>query len=447
MLHYDPERRACPGAWGRLGTGANARPFAQTAIRRGATGQAIQLTSASDRSGTLTGWHNASPDRSKLSAALDTSITNGRCVFTFWLWRKSAEAGVAAYLQGDGTQCDVGVRIAPGTGRLSYSTGTKAGAGIWVETPHTIPVGEWRKLTITVNLELRSYVAEVGDAEKIALCEPVPLVMPKERFVEQPGVNIPIAVPVFKEFQRVAFLPEGAPGHSTVLDDLAVHWQPALRFAKPGPDVVLSEDFEAQLPQASFPAEASDAAWKLEPPGTKSGFYITNGTSFGAGVNSLRATGEAALHRVLPATLDPAARATLDVDFFLRSGEGFPYLIPNPAARSPHATAIGLSGPDGKIIAGAAAKNGTWQIWDGRAWSDTGERVHHDVWNHLQLALDGKGSYTVVVQPTGQVAGQVASGRIGEANGSKPITVFLQPSKTGGHLSCYDNLVVTSGSK
>lgn len=442
LLAYDPQRRACPGAWWRLGDGSDGRPAPQSEVRRGASGQAMRLTSTRDGTGTLTGWHLSSPDRGKLTAALDTSITNGRCEFAFWLWRSSAGSGLAAYLQGDGTQCDVGVRVAPQTGRLSYSTGTKAGAGVWVETGHAVGIGQWEKLTITVDLDHRSYAADLGEHAKTRICEGVPLVMPAERFVEQAGVNIPIPVPVFKEFQRVAFVPEGAPGEITVVDDVALHWMPTLHFVEHGERVLLAEDFEAVPAEHAFPMAPLGNSWKTHAPG---GFQVTNGVSFGAGVSSLRADGKATLTGELPGARDPGTPLIVDLDVFIRSGEGFPYLLPNPATRSRHATEVAIARASGERVAGVSMKDDRWQIWDGSAWRDTGVRVHYDVWNRVQLALNGSGSCQLTVQPAGQVPAHVATGQTRPSAAAETLKLRIAPSRTEGHVSLYDNITVTAG--
>ena len=131
-------------------------------------------------------------------------MTSGHAIFEFWIMRQSADSALAAFLQGDHSELEVGVRIAPGDGKISYSTGTEKGTGKWVETTHTMAVGEWTQFHIDVDIDRLHYSARMGET---MLCDAVPLGAPKERFVELPGVNIPIAVPVFKEFKSVLFVP------------------------------------------------------------------------------------------------------------------------------------------------------------------------------------------------------------------------------------------------
>jgi hypothetical protein len=442
---YDPKLRACPGAWWRLGQGGDARPFAQSRTRRGNRGQAIQLTRAADGSGTLTGWHNASPDRGKYANALDTSMTSGRCAFEFWLRRPSAESAIAAYLQGDNREFEVGLRVASGEGTLSYSTGTLRGAGQWVETSRKVPVGQWQKLTIEVDIDQLGYGARMGESNPSTICERVPLSPPKERFIELPGVNLPIAAPVFKEFKSVLFVPEGAPGSITFVDDVAVRWQPARIFAEPGPTVEFREDFEAFPRHAPLSTVGRGARWLLSHEARESGSVIISDTSFGAGAKSLRAGGGGAISPQLPRPLKPGLRLTLDLDFFLRSGESPPSILPNSATKHPHGTTIGWKNKRGAMTAGIKAESGTWRLWDGARWTDIKQAVHADVWNRLQLVLDETGHCQFAVQPVGQVARLIGRVRVSQEQDDSPIIPTIEPSPTAGHISCYDNVVITSG--
>ncbi len=407
-LAHDPQLRACPGAWWRLGDGSDAKPFAQSITRLGDTGQAMQLTRAEDGRSTLTGFHNSSPDRSKYAQCLDTSMTSGHAIFEFWLHRKTADSGIAAYLQGDPGELEVGVRIAPRDGKVFYSTGTHSGTGKWIETAQTLPVGEWHKLSIDVDIDHRIYSARIGDTK---LCEHIPLTAPKERFVELPGVNIPIAVPVFKEFKSVLFVPNGGIGSTTYIDDVTVNWRPAAVFAEQGKTIEFSDDFESSNESI-------------------------RDTSFGPGVKSLRLDGGKNFAAKLPSPLKVGTRVTLDVDLFLRSGEDLVSIMPNTATKFPHSTRISLS-----ATASIMAKEGTWHLRDGDQWRDTKHPVHYDMWNHLQLALNEDGTYQAAAQPVGQVAAIIGTAR----GGAGAMDIVIEPSSTDGHVSCYDNVRVTSG--
>lgn len=439
-MAYVPELRACPGAWWRLGTGSDAKPFAQSAVRRGDKGQAMQLTHAADGRDTLTGWHNCSPDRSKWAGAIDTSMTNGHAIFEFWIKRPDADSSVAAFLQGDPTQLEVGLRMAPAGGKISYSTGTVKGTGKWVETPHTMAVGEWTQFHIDVDIDQLTYSASMGANQ---LCANIPLTKPKERFVELNGVGLPIAVPTFKEFKNVLFVPGGKPGNVTYVDDVTVHWIPATIFAEPGKKVEFSEDFESYDHAAKIDSPALKSKWQQATPATD---IIIRDTSFGPGVKSLRLHGGGKVTAQTPAALKPGARLTLDLDFFLRSGEPLPSIMPATATQFPHTSTIGWTGADGQVIAGIKAENGVWHLMgSGGEWIDSKRPVHYDMWNHLQLVLNEDGSIHAAAQPVGQVPATIGSAPAATAPKDASLTLTVEPSTTPGHLSCYDNLTITSG--
>jgi hypothetical protein len=439
-LAYDPKVRACAGAWWRLGTGNDAKPFAQSATKRGASGQAMQLTHAADGRDTLTGFHNCSPDRSKWSGAIDTSMTSGHAIFEFWIMRPSADSSAAAFLQGDNSELEVGVRIAPGTGKISYSTGTEKGTGKWVETPHTMGVGEWTQFHIDVDIDRLHYSARMSETK---LCDSVPLGAPKKRFVELPGVNIPMDMPVFKEFKSVLFVPGGKPGNVTFVDDVTVHWVPAAIFAEPGRTVEFSDDFESYDHLTKTDSPALKTKWQQAAPATD---MILRDTSFGPGIKSLRLHGGGKITPRATATLTTGTRLTLDLDYFLRSGEPLPSIMPNTATKFPHSTCLGWTDADGKMIAGIKTENGTWHLLnDAGAWIDTQQRVHYDVWNHLQLVLTEDGTLQAAAQPVGQVAAIIGHTRASAASTVLTLTPIIEPSATEGHLSCYDNVVITSG--
>ncbi len=401
-MAYVPERRGCPGAWWRLGDGTDGRPFAQSRIKRGDRGRAIQLTREA-----LTGWHNSSPDRGRFAASVDSSMTSGVASFTFWLWRGTEESGLCAYLQGDNREFEVGVRLAAKTGKLSYSTGTLNGAGQWVETDQILAAGHWHQVAMEVEIDQLRYRV---------LGKTIPLARPQKRVVELPGVNLPISLPSAKEFKSVLFVPEGAP---VILDDVSVRWVPTNPYLEPGRSVVFADDFEG----------GADGA-------------TTREISHGPGVRSLFLRQKGAWTASLPET---AAPWVVDLDLFVRSGD-FPSILPAAARNFPHRTQI--AGKDGAgSIAGAIATNdhGTWSLWENGQWVDTGQPVHYDVWNHLQLAFDDGGGYQAAVQPLGQVPALVGKARA--TAGQRASILTIEASDSTGHVSCYDNVRVTAGRK
>ncbi|HJN18899.1 MAG TPA: hypothetical protein QGH10_25590, partial [Armatimonadota bacterium] len=437
-----PSLRACPGGWYKLGHGDDSSPTVQETVRRGAGGRAVRLTSSADGGGGLTGWHNSAPDRSTLTTSLDNAIANGRCALKYWLYRESEASGLAAFLQSDGAATDVGLRVAGGTGALSYSD-----HGTWVDAGHAMPPGAWQQFTIRVDLEAGTYSAHAGEDEGVVLCDGVVCEIPESRFVEEPGVNKPIPVPVYKMFRQVYFAPDGPPGSATCLDDLSLTWVPTLHYREPGKRVYFADDFEAHAPGGQLDGTKATRGGKWEVRGGPAESYvIENRTSFGDGVKCVVARGGADLvavgKRKLRLGADPIV--TVDLDVFIRSSSTFPYMIPDPLTKSPHRTTVGLeSALTGGPVATLRAGDGTWECWDGEEYSDSGVRIAYDVWNHLQLAVDSStGTYQVVAQPVGELPTLVGGGRLGQ--GAEGDVVFaIRPSDSDGHVTCYDNLLIT----
>src|SRR5262249_7765317 len=130
---YTPSLHACPGVWFTLGDGKDAKPSASTAVVHGDSGKSIKLTATPDGQSSLIGMHRSFPDRSGIYAGLDNAITNGKVVFEFWVYRASESSGLSAFLQDAGAEHDVGLKIAPNTGKVSYSTTGPDGQARWTE--------------------------------------------------------------------------------------------------------------------------------------------------------------------------------------------------------------------------------------------------------------------------------------------------------------------------
>mgnify|MGYP003640105730 CR=1 FL=1 len=442
VLQYVPDLRAAPGCWFKFGEGDNAQPVVQTETRRGNTGNAVRLTSAADGSGSLSGWHASSPDRSKYTDSLDVAIANGTCTYTYWLMRDSKDSCVAAYLQGNiGYETDVALHIAPGTGQLSYREGDR-----WITSDYNAPVGEWQKYTINVNLDEGSYTASAGADEDVVLCRDVNYAPAEKRFVVLHGVNTPIEVPSYRIFNYVSFVPEGPVDSVTYLDDLTLNWTPTLHFTKPGNVECLTDDFEAHEVDGPIAGRQSltGSSWRVDS-NAEDRYIIENDTSYGPGVKCLRAYGGAEILSEFQVPLDDGGTMTLDFDLFIRSDKSYPYIIPDPKTTSEHQTTVSLdeAGSAAHVL-GVRAGNGVWSYWDRDHYVDSNVRVTYDVWNHVQLALDrSDGSYRVVVQPVGELPTVVAEATSGLAgNTDNGVGFRIRPSDTAKHTSCYDNIAI-----
>jgi len=433
---YFPDLRASPGFWATLGDGSDEKPIAQEAVRHGEKGRAMKLTASAQGNSALTARHFSAPDRSTYTACLDPAITNGKCDFSFWLYRPTEQSAVIAYLQGDGNETDVGVKVSPQNGRLSYSQ-----KGEWVETTSSLPVGEWQKIVFNVDLDRASYTVSAGSSGQDKVTGEIPLVIPLSRVIEEIGVHQPIEVPAWKFFNRTLFIPQGAPGSITYLDDVAVDWRATTHYVLPGKQILLVENFESFSPGQN--------------PGGQSGgdkpdaWFIDNHTSFGDGVNCLHSRGGAEIEigREQNLRLAPSKITTVDFDVFIRSEKDFAYIVSNPLTKSPSRTAIGLktkADPGGQWVS-LRAGAGKWQYWDGDQYVESKTGIAYDVWNHVQLAIDPlSGTYQIVVQPVGEMPILVGQGKLGQRILSHDELIFsIAPSDNPGHITCYDNIVLT----
>jgi hypothetical protein len=433
---YHPDLRSCPGVWYKFGDSTDARPFVQQDVRRGNSGAAIALTGLD-----LTGVHYSSPDRSLLTGKMDTAIVNGKARLSFWIHRPTEQNSLTVYFTGSAQyERDVAVRVAAKTGRVSYASGSN-----WVESNTFVPLRQWYQITIDLDLDARTYSARGGEQE---ICSGIAIAPPVDRYVTQHGVeSIKHKVPSYRQFDVLMFVPTEGSKDPIYLDDVLVQWQPTLHYAKPGARQVASENFE----KLKFGATSFGSAFRVQDVNGQSvAFQVERTTSYGEGVHCLRAGGGGSFGSDLGQQLTLASSKgliTVDLDLFIRSDKDFPYIIPDPTTRSPHTVTIGIEGaiPD-HPVAQVQPIDGTWRIFDGKQFVDTKTSVNYDVWNHLQLHIDTRAkTYRLIVQPIGEmptVAGQAALGT-GAQVGEK-LRFVIRPSSTPDHLSCYDNIEVTS---
>ena len=416
---YDPKLRACPGGWYPFGDEASGKAVIQDKIRRGDKGQAVRLTSNGAQGPTLTGYHASDADRSNISAVLDTSITNGTCDYSFWIYRESAASGVITYLENKGGELDVGIKIEPVTGAVSYTTGRSAGGtGTWKPTTYRVAVGEWERFSIRVDFSKAAYSAYASAKSETLLAQNVPYTPPPPRTTMQNGVNVEIPVPSYKAFKQVLFHPLGPAGSKVCLDDLSVLWSPALEFTPQGDQILFTDDFEPLKNGADLHGDR----WTTTPdqPGA---FHIISSTSYREGVKSALTTRGGDLRPVLakPVTLKADDVLTFDADCFIRSDAPVASLIPGQARTSPSQVALVIEHSSGKPIARADAREGKWTLQAGAASQESSIAVPYDCWMHVQAAVDLKTRVCTFVQ---QQIGQVA-----QMLGAAPLPADFQPGQ------------------
>jgi len=432
---YHPDLRACPGFWYTVTDGADGRPFIQNTTRRGTTGCAITLTRRD-----LTAVHYSSPDRSLMTGQLDTAITTGKATLSFWIHRPEGKNTLTVFLTGNAAyEKDVALRV-DGAGAIFHSRGAE-----WIATPIRIPAGQWTRLTLDADLESMTYAARMGQGAGVEICRNVGFAAGADRSIAQHGVeSVKVKVPAWRLFNTLIFLPAEDGREPFHLDDVSLQWRPAQPGAPQGKDRRLSEDFENEKPGASeFPGRS----WQIEPggpaPNTGPAFFIERSTSFGAGTRCLRAAGGGRFTAPL-GSLPLNGPLTIDFDLFVRSGKASPILLPDPAVRSPHSVTFSVQATDGALIARVAAVDGSWRLWDGTQFIDTGRAVTLDGWGHVQLVLEQEmRTLRLITQPVGEAPRPVAEVPL-LSRSEGPLRLIIEPSATPRHVSGLDNLEITA---
>ncbi len=405
VVAYDPKRRACPGGWYSFGDEASGKAFLQDKIRRGDAGQAVRLTSNGASSPSFIGYHASDADRSNIAAVLDTSITNGTCDYSFWIFREGAPSGVITYLENKGGELDVGLRIEPVTGAVFYTTGRSAGgAGTWKPTSCHVAAGVWQRFSIQVDFVKAAYSAYAGAKADTLLMENVPYAPPPARTTTQNGVNLEIAVPSYKAFRQVLFQPLGPAGSKVYLDDLSVLWKPAIEFTPEGGEVLFADDFESYQNGTDLHGNQWTAA-----PMEAGAFRVISSTSYREGVKSVLGARGGDLQPVLAKQCTPNEDdvLTFDADCFIRSDSPIPSIMPGQTLTSSNEVAfvIERTGAQAGPIAMAEARQGKWMLQAGGAPQESRVGVPYDCWLHAQVAVNMKTRVcTFVQQQIGQVA-------------------------------------------
>jgi len=450
VVAHDPKIRACPGGWYPFGNEASGKALIQNKIRRGDGGNAVRLLSNGAEGPSLTGYHNSDADRSNISARLDTSITNGTCAYSFWIFREGDQSGLTSYLENNGGELDVGLKIDPKTGLVSYTTGRSGGGtGTWKTTDFSTPSGEWQRFEIHVDFPSKSYSVRAGAKGEKLLAEKIPYSPPPPRTTEQHGVKGDFKVPSYKAFRQVLFQPLGAAGSKIYLDDVAVLWNPDLVFSPEGDQVAFTDDFEHNKLGDNLNGLSASVGGKWSTsPDAAGPFQVISSTSYRHGVNSVLASRRGELRPVTsqPVVLENGGRLTFEADLFIRSDASFPHIMPGRATSSPNEVRLIVEGADGKAIVTAQAAKGKWSVLEGKETKESDIPVPYDCWMHVQLAVDlQSGTCTLVQQQIGQVAQTLVTTTLPAGfQPGKPLKFRINLGPSNERVAM-DNVKITTG--
>jgi hypothetical protein len=417
---YDPELRACPGAWYYLGRSTDSRATVQSAIKHGSTGNALQITSNVGVTEPVFVRHNSGFDGTSFQNRADNLIDNGRCSFEFWLYRPDSQGSLQAFLQYDGSvNNEIGLDME--SGAINY----KLSGDTWVYTGYDLPIGQWQKFTFDVDLAASSYSLYAGANKEIVL-----------------RTNNAYAV-AFNRFNELNFVPSGPQGNVTYLDDVALKWFPAALYTPQLTNIFLADDFEADTVDSTINGALpqTGSAWSAS---STTNAQIESNLSFGDGYKCLRVTKPSGANSVSsgsgsPLVLEAGYQATADFDVYVRT--------------TTYSAAVGLrKSPTGSPTAAILVTNGTWRVWSNGAYTDTGVNILAGngglgLWNHVQIALNvSNQTYQVVIQPVGSTPTLLGT-FAWDAGTHVGDSIFFQIDAQGttGQIVYYDNIMVTSG--
>ncbi|NUQ62136.1 MAG: hypothetical protein HUU20_06590 [Pirellulales bacterium] len=433
---YRPDLRSCPGYWYTLGDGSDARPAAQSQVRRGSSGTALKLTRDEKGTGALVARHTSCHDRGGWAFLVDTAIVGGKCAWDYWVFRPDERSSLVAYLQYDGdpaNRYEVGLLIGRGPdGVVRYSQNGKLTASDAKVTP-----GAWHRLSLEVDLERGTYSASLGTDPLVPICRDV-------KYASKHNA-----------FNWMEFSPQGETASVIYLDDVSLRWLPSMVAAQPGPHVVLREGFESQRAVSTIHGTGPEngAAWSVRD-GIAGDVTVDRDVSFGNELQSMRFRGMGGTAVISPQGLALAREdtITLDLDLLPRSDRPHLHFAPGQELATNDRTACGLyDSRTGEPVAAIMAMNGTWHCWSGDRFVDTSMPVALDAWSHLQLVVDtSQGSCRATIQVVGEPPRALWRGPCGKApSPGSPLSVQCgcrrERSRADG--PAVDNIVVTRAVK
>ncbi len=419
---HRPDLRSAPGYWEQLGDGTHALPFAQAATRRGVNGLGMKLTRAADGLANLSARHFSRHDRRNFPFPGDTAICSGSCQLDVWMLRPTEKAALVMYLQDDidaEHRFDVGLYVTEGNPAAIYYRAS----GQNVASTATMPVGQWQRVTLKVDLERRDYSAEITadtpDAMPRVICQ-----------------NIAYGS-LHNAFNKIEFSPQGATGSELFLDDVRLNWTPHAMFDSPRPETLLQAGFERTETSAAQLRHEGDVS-------------IDRDVSFGHEYQSLRIRGGGGKTVATSPTCKLPRDGTLLLDLDILPKSDLPYLQMTPQAGATSGDEVGfaLTTADGKQVLLLETRAGNWQCGgEGVTIEGQPRPIAWDAWHRFQVQLDVKSrTFRVLLQVLGEPPRELCRGTIPQlpvAESGLAIEMFCRRSKPSGDGPAFDNLRVT----
>jgi hypothetical protein len=401
---HRPDLRSGPGYWTTIGDGRDGKPFAQSHVvhSRPAAGKrtarAMEMTRDASGAITLQGRHHGRRDRSYYPFPGDTAISSGSATLDLWLRRFDANSACVVCLQNENDpehRYEVGVYISPGTmGTVYFRQG-----GNHVASATKMSTGEWYRLSIDLDLERRTYSAEIAADSRAAesIC----------REIEYSAKE--------NAFNMIEIAPQGEPGSVVHLDDVSWRWKPRWQAIDPGSHVIVRDGFEDTQRGWTCRSPGSDSSStdararriELRKSGTAvlpADVMMDSDVSFGPECHSLRIRGGGGIARLAPDTFMLRQDETLivDIDVLLRSDLTHLQFTPIGSALGSDEVLIAIKTTrDDRTLFELRTIDGRWHC-GGDQLTDTGAAADFDAWNHLQLALDtARKTYRISLQVVG----------------------------------------------
>ncbi len=421
--HSDKLRKSS-GFWDWIGNGDDEKPFAQKEIKQGSEGLAIKLTSANSSKRYLQAKRWGATSRRDYVFCVDSGMYNGKFTLEYAVFRPDAKSSLTVSMMDRRMfkMDEIGVSF-DHTGKISYIDN-----GIKVPTDCSVEISKWQRFKFDVDLENLRYSIFIDNKP---ICKGA-VVKPSDTYA--PNYN------------KILFDPGNLPGTAVYIDNVDCLWVPEFYRPRGIETEVINDDFEDYESEAAY-ANKSFGQWRVE---GGEGVFIENDTSYGLGVNSLRAIGGGAITRDVVLDLDKSDYVVIDINVLARSDiEDYVYIIPpKEGLKSENGTVISLTNSSGDIIVSVNAQaNGSWLVYDGGNYVSIGKPVEYDIWQTISMVIDRKANeYSFVLQPIGELPRRLSTQRCGAAiSGSCKLKIL--PSENKKHNTCYDNIKITSFEK